>query len=70
MTTTSKTLGESFPEEQARVRELLGVYRELGPVGTFGAIILEATLREADEAAISGDVVRMLRAYEALKGCQ
>lgn len=65
-----KTLGETFPEEQARVRELLVVYHSLGSAGKFGAILLEATLREADEAAISGDVVRMLRAYEALKGCQ
>ena len=64
------SVGEEFPKEQARVRELLAEYRKLPPQsGWFGVAMLEATLKEADEAAISGDVVRILRAYEALKGC-
>lgn len=61
------TLGEQFPKEQARCREVLEMYREIGPAGTFGAAMIEATLREADEAAMSGDLVRMIRAYEAMK---
>lgn len=64
------SLGEAFPHEQARVRDLLVVYKTLGPAGAFGALMLEATLREADDAAASGDVVQMLRAYAQLKGCQ
>lgn len=63
------SLGEEYPKEQARCRELIQIYRDLGPVGTFGLIQIEATLREADEAAISGDVVRMLAAFERMKGC-
>jgi len=65
-----KSLAEALPEEQARVRELLGEYKALGPVGQFGAIMIERDLAEADAAVMSGDIVRMMRAYEALKGCQ
>lgn len=62
------SVGELFPKEQARVRELLGVYKSI-PTGGFGAIMLEQVLRRADEAAISGDPVAILRSYEELKGC-
>lgn len=64
--TQIRTLAEALPQEQARVRELLGVYS----VGIFGAAMLESELRLADQAAMSGDVVAMLRAYERLRGCQ
>lgn len=61
------TLAEALPLEQARVREILGHYRAIGPVGMFGAAFIEADLREADAAVMSGDVVRMLRAHAKLK---
>ncbi len=64
------TVGEDFPREQARVRELLGEYRRLGAVGAFGAAMLEQSLREADEAMASGDIVRILAAYKGLTECQ
>jgi hypothetical protein len=64
------SLGEQLPVEQARVRELLGVYKSLGPTGAFGAMMIEQCLRRADEAVISGDVVAMIQAYEELKGCE
>ena len=64
------TLGDDFPREQARVREILGYYKEIGPAGAFGAAMIEATLREADAAAISGDVVAMIRAYQSMKEVQ
>jgi hypothetical protein len=64
------SLAEAIPKEQARVREILGHYTELGPVGMFGASFIEADLREADAAVMSGDVVRMIRAYEKLKGIE
>lgn len=63
------SVGEDFPNEQARVRELLGQYKEIGPVGTFGAMMIEQVLQRADAAAISGDVIQILRSYEELKGC-
>jgi hypothetical protein len=65
-----ETVGDDFPRQQARVREVLGHYREIGPAGQFGAAMIEADLREADEAWASGDIVRILRAYQALKECE
>lgn len=62
------SLGEEFSKEQARVRVVLGHYKEIGPAGRFGAAMIEDTLRRADAAAISGDVVEMLRAFEEMKG--
>lgn len=70
MSDKTTSLADAFPGEQARVRELIGIYRSLGPVGSFGAVMLEQVLRRADAAAASGDVVEMLRSYEELKGCQ
>lgn len=64
------SLAVEFPKEQARVRKLLGQYREIGPAGTFGALMLEQALQRADQAASSGDVIAMLRSFEELKGCQ
>ena len=64
------SLAESFPAEQARVRELLVEYTKIGPAGTFGAMMLRDVLRRADEAVMSGDVVAMIRIYEELKACE
>ena len=64
------TVGEDFPKEQERVRALLGVYKSIGPNGAFGAMMIEQCLRRADQAAISGDIVAILRSYEELKGCE
>lgn len=62
-----KSLGDAFPEEQARLRRLLQQYREIGPVGIFGATMIEDCLRRADQAAISGDVVQMARLYQEMR---
>jgi hypothetical protein len=62
------SLGEEYPKEQARCRKVLAMYREIGPPGAFGAALIEQTLREADRAAVSGDLAAMLRAYQAMKG--
>lgn len=61
------SLGEQYPKEQARVREILGFYREIGPAGAFGAAMIEATLKRADEAAASGDVAAMIAAYKDMQ---
>ena len=63
------TVGEDFPLKQARVRELLTVYRSIS-TGGFGAMKLEAMLRRADEAAISGAVVAIVRSYQEMKECE
>lgn len=61
------TLGEDYPNEQARVREVLGCYKELGPVGRFGAMVIEDVLRRADKAAIEQDLPAMIRLYQEMK---
>lgn len=63
----SESLAEALPKEMARVREVLGQYRAIGPAGTLGAAFIEQDLRAADQAVMSGDVIAMLRAYEQLK---
>ena len=62
-----KTLADALPKEMARVREVLGHYKEIGPAGMFGAAFIEQDLRAADAAVMIGDVVAMLQAFESLK---
>lgn len=62
-----ESVGTALPKEMARVREVLGHYKEIGPAGKWGAAMIEQSLRMADEAVISGDIVAILRAYEDLK---
>lgn len=65
------SLGTEYPKEQARCRELLSEYRQMpNGAGFFGATMIEAVLKRADEAAVSGDVLAMLRSYEEMKGCE
>ena len=64
------SLGEQLPKEQARARELLTQYRELGINGVFGAFTIEQALQNADRAVMSGDLVSMMQAYEELKGLE
>lgn len=61
------TLADALPREQARVRQVLGYYKEIGPAGMFGAMMIEVALRQADQAAASGDVVAMIRALQELR---
>lgn len=64
------SVGEQFPQEQKRVRELLTQYRAIGTAGAFGALMIEQVLQRADRAAMGGDPVEILRAYNELKGCE
>ena len=61
-----KTLGEEMPKEMARVRTVLGYYKEIGPAGSFGAAMIEQSLQAADKAVMEGDLVGMIRAYKDL----
>jgi hypothetical protein len=70
MAEPSTSVGEDFPKEQARCREVLSQYKELGANGAFAAAMIEATLREADAAMASGDIVRILQAYKAMQGVE
>jgi hypothetical protein len=61
-----KNLAESLSEEQQRVRELLPIYDAI-PSGVFAATMMRQSLARAEQAAASGDVVKMIAAYEDLK---
>jgi hypothetical protein len=67
---TMETIGDVLPKEMARVREVLGHYREIGPVGVFGATFIELDLREADQAVMSGDVAAMIIALKKLQAIE
>jgi hypothetical protein len=63
------TLGDELPRQIARVRdEVMPRYLEIGPAGAFALHMMRADLDRASRAMIGGDVVEMLRVYEALKG--
>ena len=68
MSEQTETLADALPKEMARVRDVLGHYREIGPTGMFGAAMIEQDLRAADRAVMSGDVVAMLRSLKTLQG--
>lgn len=67
MTEHIRTLAEALPEEMARVRVVLGYYKEIGPAGVIGAAFIEQDLRDADQAVMSGDIARMIRSYKKLQ---
>ena len=64
---TPTSLADALPRECARVRTVLGYYREIGPAGMFGAAMIEASLRRADAAMASGDVIAMIAAFKDLQ---
>lgn len=65
------SVGTEFPAEQARLRQLVQDYRSLpNGAGAFGALMIEQTLAEADQAMASGDIIAILRAFEAMRECQ
>lgn len=61
------SVGEEYPKEQARVREILGQFKQIGPAGAIGAALIEDVLRRADRAAMSGDVLAVLRSFEEMR---
>jgi 2-polyprenyl-3-methyl-5-hydroxy-6-metoxy-1,4-benzoquinol methylase len=63
----SESLAEALPNEQSRVREVLSCYQEIGPSGALACAMIEQSLKNADQAVMSGDVVAMMVAYNDLK---
>jgi len=59
-----------MPIQQARVRALRQAYIDIGIAGRFGLMMLDQCLVEAEDAQVSGDIVRIMRAYEGLKECK
>ena len=69
MNESIETLGTALPKEIERCGEILQQYKSLGPLA-FGYAMIKDDIRQAHMAMMEGDVVAMLRAYEALKGCK
>lgn len=65
-----ETLGDALPAEIKRCQALLPHYDAIGPVGAFGKAMIQADIDAAIKAMAEGDVVAMLRAYNALKDCE
>lgn len=63
----SMSVGEDFPKQQERVRKVLSAYESVGPAGHFGAAMIRDTLRRAELAMASGDIIAILRTYAELK---
>jgi hypothetical protein len=63
-----ETLANALPKEQERVRELIPIYESVGVAGAFAVAMMKSSLRAAEIAAASGDVVAMVRALEDLRG--
>jgi hypothetical protein len=71
------SLGEEYPKQQARVREILSHYEETyrmpngaGRGCIFAINSIKSTLAAADRAAITGDVAAMIRLYEEMRGIE
>jgi hypothetical protein len=62
-----KSLGDALPLELARARMIQGYAKEIGPAGAFMVAMIEQDIRDAEKAMIEGDLVGMLRAYQALR---
>lgn len=69
MSEDSISLGEVYPKEQARLRMLIQRYRDpdLMGAGELAARLIENDLREADKAAMSGDLSAMIVAYKSMQ---
>ena len=63
------SIGIELPKEMARVRDVvMPRYIEIGPAGVMALEFMRADLDAAAKAMAEGDVVEMIRTYEALKG--
>jgi len=65
--TDTRTVGDDFPRQQARIRECRQNGVEIGPAGRFYVAMCDLLLKEADEAAISGDLPRILDVYQQMR---
>jgi hypothetical protein len=61
------TLGEAYPIEQARLRELLVAAQAHLPNTRFYCIVIEDLLRRADRASIEQNLREMIVIYHAMK---
>lgn len=63
----ASSLGDAYPEQQERWRELLVQYIQIGQAGAFGRALLQDLLCRADRAAIEQDLPAMIRCYKEMQ---
>lgn len=61
------SLGDKFPEEQARIRQCILNGKEIGPSGAFYVMMAEDLLRRADKAVMEQDIVKMVQIYREMQ---
>lgn len=61
------SLGIELPEELARCRKLLPIYKQIGLAGIPALTMLENTITKTDKAMIEGDTVVMINCYKELQ---
>jgi len=57
-------------KELERVKELLKVYEEAGPEGTFTKVMVETSIKRAEDALDFGSVVELIDVYRELKAIE
>lgn len=67
MTTKTENIIEGIQRQCDRVREILPLYDEI-PTGVFAATMMRNSIKAAEAAIASGDVLAMLAAYKDLEG--
>ncbi len=64
----AQSLGVEFPQELARVKEILGYYQESGPAAAWAAGEIKRAIAAAEVAWAEQDVVAMVKIYPTLQG--
>lgn len=67
---TEETVGTALPAEIERCQELLVAYQNIGPAGAFGLLMIKRDIAAAIKAIAEQDLPGMIRALEALRGCE
>lgn len=67
MTTNPENIIEGIQRQCDRAREILPLYDEI-PTGVFAATMMRNSIKAAEAAIASGDVLAMLAAYKDLEG--
>ena len=62
-----ETLGDQYPIQLNRCRELLKQYEEIGPSGVYGAAVIRDTIARAEKAQADGDTVLMIRCFKEME---
>lgn len=66
----TNTVGDDFPRQQGRVRGIRDAAKSIGPAGSFLVAVCDDVLRRAEAAAMSGDIVTILRVYQEMREMQ